>query len=183
MREMSIGSMHHEYSVDLLVVHFSFRFRFSYRKYVQTGKIKIISITKRKYSSMNMVSVRGIVNAMGFFIGSLGSLIGFIIALYCDFRMQAVYALSVPVLFMLMFSFVPESPAYLYKKNKIAASIESYSDRCSQIAIINRNVQWISWRTYRRDIIKDQMQLLIKFAPQNQRKWWLIQKMRYEKRA
>lgn len=50
---------------------------------------------------------------------ALGSLVGFIVAMFLDFRMQAVSALSVPILFTFVFYFVPESPAILYQKNKI----------------------------------------------------------------
>lgn len=61
-------------------------------------------------------------NAMGFFVNSLGSLVGFIVAIFMDFRMQAVTALSVPILFAFVFFFVPESPFILYKKAEIEAS-------------------------------------------------------------
>lgn len=44
---------------------------------------------------------------------------GFIVAIFIDFRMQALCALSVPILFAFVFYFVPESPFSLYKKNKI----------------------------------------------------------------
>ncbi|XP_055309204.1 facilitated trehalose transporter Tret1-like isoform X2 [Sitodiplosis mosellana] len=50
---------------------------------------------------------------------SLGSLVGFTVAIFLDFQMQAVSALSVPILFAFVFYFVPESPMILYKKNEI----------------------------------------------------------------
>lgn len=68
-------------------------------------------------------NVRGIVNSLGFLIVSFGSLSGFIVAIYLDFRMQAACALAIPLIFVSTFSFVPESPAYLSKKNRNGASI------------------------------------------------------------
>lgn len=56
---------------------------------------------------------------MGFVINSMGSLVGFIVAIYFDFRVQAVWALIIPILFVFVFYFVPESPVTLYNKNKV----------------------------------------------------------------
>lgn len=72
-------------------------------------------------------SVRGTVNAMGFLINSLGSLTGFIVAIWLDFRMQAVSALTVPILFAFVFYFVPESPVALYEKNAIEVKQDDYT--------------------------------------------------------
>lgn len=68
-------------------------------------------------------NVRGLINALGFMITSLGTLFGFFIALYLDFRMQAACALAIPLIFVLTFIFVPESPVYLYKTNQTTVSI------------------------------------------------------------
>lgn len=62
-------------------------------------------------------------NAMGFLINTLGSLIGFIVAIFLDSQLQAISALSIPILFAFVFYFVPESPFILYKKNKIEVSV------------------------------------------------------------
>lgn len=69
------------------------------------------------------ISVRGTVNALGFLINSLGGLAGFIAAIFLDFRMQAVYAVSIPLLFAATFFFVPESPQFLYAKKRIEVII------------------------------------------------------------
>lgn len=61
-------------------------------------------------------------NAMGFLVNSLGNLMGFIVALFLDFQMQALSAISIPILFAFVFYFVPESPFFLYKNNKIEVS-------------------------------------------------------------
>lgn len=58
-------------------------------------------------------------NSLGFLMVSLGALVGFIAALSMDFRMQAVCALVIPIVFILVFYFVPESPVFLYRMNKI----------------------------------------------------------------
>lgn len=50
---------------------------------------------------------------------ALGNLIGFATAIFMDFRMQAVCALLIPIIFVLSFSFVPETPVFLYKKQEI----------------------------------------------------------------
>ncbi|XP_031625980.1 facilitated trehalose transporter Tret1-like [Contarinia nasturtii] len=63
--------------------------------------------------------VRGTVNALGFVVNAVGSLVGFIVAIFFDFRVQAVCALIVPFLFVFVFYFVPDSPMSLYNKNKI----------------------------------------------------------------
>lgn len=60
---------------------------------------------------------------MGFLVNSLGGLAGFVVAIFLDFRMQAVCALLVPILFAFVFYFVPESPFILYKKNRIEVRI------------------------------------------------------------
>lgn len=61
-------------------------------------------------------------NALGFLIVSLGSLMGFIVAIYFDFRMQAACAIAIPIIFVSTFSFVPESPAFLLRNNRNGVS-------------------------------------------------------------
>lgn len=53
-----------------------------------------------------------------FLAATLGGLAGLVIALFLDYRMQAVCALIVPIIFMFVFLFVPETPAYLKKIGK-----------------------------------------------------------------
>lgn len=78
---------------------------------------------KYNYSCKFDYSVRGVINIVGFLMTSLGNLIEFVIAMFIDFRMQAVCALAIPLLFVLSISFVPESPEFLYKNHEIEVNI------------------------------------------------------------
>lgn len=87
-------------------------------------------------------TVRGSVNSLGFMIVSLGGLVGYIVANFVNASTQAVCALSIPIVFALVFSFVPESPEFLYRKNKIEV-ISSFF-LIDSISIILR-LQKIKW--------------------------------------
>lgn len=65
-------------------------------------------------------------NSVCFTASNLGSLAGFVVALYADYRMQAVYALIVPILFLFVFYFVPETPAFLQKSGQNQVNHEFY---------------------------------------------------------
>lgn len=67
----------------------------------------------------NSFSVRGVMNAFAFLINSFGSVIAFCVALYMDYRWQAIVALFIPCLFLIAFIFVPETPVYLQSKYRI----------------------------------------------------------------
>lgn len=71
------------------------------------------------FSSYDSFSIRGVMNAFTFLINSFGSVIAFCIALYLDYRWQAIVALFIPCLFLFAFIFVPETPAYLQRKYRI----------------------------------------------------------------
>lgn len=96
---------------------------------------------KRVVSKTNSVncncSVRGVINIMGFLMTSLGNLIEFVIAMFMDFRMQAVCALSIPLIFVLSFSFVPESPEFLYKKHKVEVNSPESDTNFARISKTN----------------------------------------------
>lgn len=62
-------------------------------------------------------SVRGTMNSMCFIAYSLGNLIAFAFALFMDYQNQAICALFIPILYIFAFSFVPETPVFLRKKN------------------------------------------------------------------
>lgn len=64
-------------------------------------------------------SVRGTMSSFGFLTNSIGSLVAYCVAIYVDYRGQAMFGLIIPCLFAFVFYFVPESPVYLQKKNRI----------------------------------------------------------------
>lgn len=75
-------------------------------------------------------------NALAFLVNSLGSVIAFCIALYLDYRWQAIVGLFIPCLFLFAFIFVPETPAYLQSKCRIVVCIEailSIKSKCVEV--------------------------------------------------
>lgn len=72
-------------------------------------------------------SVRGTMNSMCFIANSLGNLIAFAFALFMDYQNQAICALFIPILYIFAFSFVPETPVFLRKKNLNEVSINTQS--------------------------------------------------------
>lgn len=56
---------------------------------------------------------------MVFLSHSIGNTVGLLAAALAeDYRKQAIYLFIVPTLFSVGFSFVPETPVYLWKKNE-----------------------------------------------------------------
>lgn len=54
-----------------------------------------------------------------------GVLLGFLAANFLEYKMQAVALSILPIIFFTLFSFVPESPAFLLKVNKMELARES----------------------------------------------------------
>lgn len=49
--------------------------------------------------------------------------IGVVIAFYCDFYVTPIAVIVLIIIFVVSFSFFPESPTYLIKRNKISVSM------------------------------------------------------------
>lgn len=80
---------------------------------------KYQNLPKKDFNSFSFQnSIRGQLNALCFVITTLGALAGFIVALFLDYRMQAICGLIVPIVFVFVFYFVPETPVYLQKVGK-----------------------------------------------------------------
>lgn len=118
--------MYPAYSLDSSAERSFYLLPFSFLKYVRTGNTEMPHNQSKPNYIWILFSIRGAINAMGFLMCSLGSLTAFIFAMFVDFRMQAIYALSIPLLFAFVFYFVPETPAYLYSKNKIEVTSLSF---------------------------------------------------------
>lgn len=89
-----------------------------------------ISSDKYKISTLQMIvcayfifslifSTKGALNAVFFTSLAIGHTIGVLVAtLLQDYRKNVIYSMIVPTLFVVGFSFLPETPAFLLKKNK-----------------------------------------------------------------
>lgn len=66
--------------------------------------------------------VRGTLSAVFVLAANFGFLLGFVVANYFDCVQQATISMFFPILFFIVFAFVPETPAYLQRCNKSEVS-------------------------------------------------------------
>lgn len=66
--------------------------------------------------------VRGTLSAVFVLAANVGGLFGFVIANYFDFVQQAIISMFFPILFFVVFAFVPETPTFLQRRNKTEVS-------------------------------------------------------------
>lgn len=64
-------------------------------------------------------SVRGLICSLVYILYTVGAVIELCIAMYGDYRVQAMCGLSVPCLMLCSLLFFPESPVHLQNQNRI----------------------------------------------------------------
>lgn len=95
----------------------------------------IVSIGNRKRSvnicesfidkwhlNTNFCRVRGFLGSTVVLSANLGILIALILGNYCDFFVPPKVVITLCLLFVILFSFFPESPLFLLKQNRISVS-------------------------------------------------------------
>lgn len=68
---------------------------------------------------LSFASVRGALSSTLMLTGNLGILAAFVIGTYSSYFATPMFAIVMNVLFVIMFSFFPETPLFLMKENKI----------------------------------------------------------------
>lgn len=66
--------------------------------------------------------VRGVLGSSVVLSANIGILIALIFGNYCDFYATPKFAITLSALFMILFSFFPESPVFLIKQNRVSVS-------------------------------------------------------------
>nr|XP_012217469.1 PREDICTED: facilitated trehalose transporter Tret1-like [Linepithema humile] len=76
-------------------------------------------------SEISCDSIRGLLGTVMIFSINVGILIVYILGGILSFRSFAMVALTVPVLYLIAFAFMPESPVYLVRQNRMHDAIRS----------------------------------------------------------
>lgn len=66
--------------------------------------------------------VRGVLGSTLVLTANMGILLAFVLGNYCDYTMTPKVVIALTVLFVILFSFFPESPSFLMKQNQISVS-------------------------------------------------------------
>lgn len=56
---------------------------------------------------------------------NIGVVLSFILGAYCDFYVTPIVAIVLIIVFVISFSFFPESPTFLIKRNRISVSVQN----------------------------------------------------------
>lgn len=74
---------------------------------------------------MNFDRIRDALNVLFTLILSAGFLLGFVLEIYLDYKIRSTIILCMPIVFIIVFMFVPDSPVYLARTSNVKVSYQT----------------------------------------------------------